>query len=703
MPDQRARRLGARRSERPRRIHAHLVQRLRDRRREPVRRRAAPHFGAHPDVCTVHRPGARPRRHERERGPQERQAGAGGQDADDAREPGARGGRDAGLHESAGRRRFEGAAGRFPPRPQRRRGRPFAARHDVREKALHHDPARRAHPSHGERADPYPARHPQTALELGAGAAPAHYLHAARLRALVALFRAEAHLGADRKAIEVAVQDAVAVEVILAVVIQSADEAVTLGKELVEHAVRLAVEATQLRLAAAQRRGPLQLALDRGEGEVDQRRQLVLDVADLLLLFYRQVMVGRDPHLDHHAVAVALVMLALLARQGDVAGGNALGVAVELEKPLRHVVLDPGRALDAMEGDLRVDLHGLLRYKANFLRRMSMIPLRCAAVAAAVFALTSTSALAAPTTLRASHQFPGGRGDVRDEMVQIIARDAKAANVDLEVQVYPGASLFKPNEQWNALVNGQLDMSSFPLDYASGKVRAFGATLMPGLVRNHERAQRMNDSAFMKSIKAQIDKAGVSVLADAWLAGAIASKKGCIRKPDDIKGLKVRSAGPTFASMWQSAGASIVSIPSNEVYNALQTGVADATDTSSGSFVSFRIYEQVKCLTAPGDNALWFMYEPVLMSKKSFNRLNKKQQEVLLQAGRKSQEFFAKEAKGLDDEMVKIFKDHKVEVITLTPAEYDQWLKVAEKSSYAELAKDVPNGKKLIEEALSVK
>src|SRR3981189_479582 len=287
---------------------------------------------------------------------------------------------------------------------------------------------------------------------------------------------------------------------------------------------------------------------------------------------------------------------------------------------------------------------------------------RSGIAASLVVALAAGHALAAPTVLRASHQFPGGRGDVRDEMVQIIARDAKAAGVDLEVQVYPGASLFKPNEQWNALVNGQLDISSFPLDYASGKVRAFGATLMPGLVRNHERAQRMNDSAFMKSIKAQIDKAGVTVLADAWLAGAIASKKGCIRKPDDIKGLKVRSAGPTFASMWQSAGASIVSIPSNEVYNALQTGVADATDTSSGSFVSFRLYEQVKCLTAPGDNALWFMYEPVLMSKKSFTRLNKKQQDVLLQAGNKSQQFFSDKAKGLDDEMVKVFKDHNVEV-----------------------------------------
>src|SRR5260221_7405565 len=307
-------------------------------------------------------------------------------------------------------------------------------------------------------------------------------------------------------------------------------------------------------------------------------------------------------------------------------------------------------------------------------------------IVTALGAFSAASALAAPTTLRASHQFPGGRGDVRDEMVQIVAREAKAANVELDVQVYPGASLFKPNEQWNALVNGQLDISSFPLDYASGKQRAFGATLMPGLVRSHDRAQRMNASPFMKEIKAQIDKAGVVVLADAWLAGAIASKKACIRKPDDIKGLKVRSAGPTFASMWQHAGASIVSIPSNEVYNALQTGVAEATDTTSGSFVSFRLYEQLKCVTAPGDNALFMMYEPVLMSKKAFDRLDKKQQEALLAAGKKAQDYFAKEAKGLDDEMIKAFKQHNVEVVTLTSAEYDAWLKVARDSSYATLS-----------------
>jgi TRAP-type C4-dicarboxylate transport system substrate-binding protein len=324
-------------------------------------------------------------------------------------------------------------------------------------------------------------------------------------------------------------------------------------------------------------------------------------------------------------------------------------------------------------------------------------------IAAVAVALASGPLAAAPTVLRASHQFPGGKGDVRDDMVQMIARDVKAANVGLEIQVYPGASLFKPEQQWNAMVNGQLDMTLFPLDYASGQERAFSATLMPGLVRNYDRAKRLNDSQFMKDIRGHIEKAGVIVLSDAWFGGGVVSKKSCILEPNDVKGLKMRAAGPTFAQMWQSAGASIVSIPSNEVYNALQTGVADATDTSTASFVSYRIYEQVKCITAPGENALWFMYEPVLMSKKNFDKLNKKQQDALRAAAKKSQEYFAEKSKGLDEKMVKAFKDHKVEVVTMTADEYNKWLDVAKKSSYARFSKAVPDGKQLIDEALSVK
>ncbi len=155
----------------------------------------------------------------------------------------------------------------------------------------------------------------------------------------------------------------------------------------------------------------------------------------------------------------------------------------------------------------------------------------------------------ADMTLKASHQFPGGKGDVRDEMVQIIAREVNAAKVGLEIKVYPGASLVKANEQWKAMQTGQIDMTSFPLDYASGFHPQFGATLMPGLVKSHEHALRLNKSPFMDEIRKVVEQGGAHVLADAWLAGAFGGKEKCIRKPDDVQGMKICSAGATFARM----------------------------------------------------------------------------------------------------------------------------------------------------------
>src|SRR3546814_8961551 len=111
---------------------------------------------------------------------------------------------------------------------------------------------------------------------------------------------------------------------------------------------------------------------------------------------------------------------------------------------------------------------------------------------AAILAAAGTAA--SQTTLRASHQFPGGQGDPRDEMVQIIAREVEAAKVGLKIQVFPSSSLYKATEQWGAITRGQLDMSAFPLDYASGRVPQFSATLMPGLVRKYEdrKSTRLN-------------------------------------------------------------------------------------------------------------------------------------------------------------------------------------------------------------------
>jgi TRAP-type transport system periplasmic protein len=310
--------------------------------------------------------------------------------------------------------------------------------------------------------------------------------------------------------------------------------------------------------------------------------------------------------------------------------------------------------------------------------------------------------VATAKSLKASHQWPGGKGDVRDIMVQMIAEEVAKANVDLNIKVYPGKSLFKPKDQWQAMVKGQLDISAFPLDYASGFHPQFSATLMPGLVKNHDHALRLNNSPFMDDIKKIINDAGVVVLSDAWLAGGFASKKNCILGPETMKGQVTRAAGPAFEQMLVGAGASISSMSSSAIYQAMQTGVLDAANTSSGSFVSYRIYEQVKCLTAPGDYALWFMYEPILMSKKSFDSLNKAQQNALMSAGKKAEAYMTGEAKGLDDKLVAAYKKAGVKVVTMTAAQAAAWKAIADKTSYKIFSEKVPGGKELIAKALSV-
>lgn len=321
---------------------------------------------------------------------------------------------------------------------------------------------------------------------------------------------------------------------------------------------------------------------------------------------------------------------------------------------------------------------------------------------ALALACTIAAGSAGAETLKASHQFPGGKGDARDEMVQIIAKEVAKANVGLDIKVYPGQSLFKSKEQWNAMVKGQLDIASFPLDYASGQHPQFSATLMPGLVKNHKHALRLNKSPFMQDIKKIITDSGVVVLSDAWLAGGFASKKQCILGPETMKGQVTRAAGPAFEQMLVGAGGSISSMASSEVYQGLQTGVLDAANTSSGSFVSYRIYEQVKCLTEPGEHALWFMYEPILMSKKSWDKLNKAQQDALMAAGQKAEAFMTEQAAGLDAKMVKVYKENGVEVVAMNAEQAAAWLEIAKQTSYKIFSEKVEGGKELIEKALAV-
>ncbi|GLO68669.1 ABC transporter substrate-binding protein [Phaeobacter inhibens] len=320
--------------------------------------------------------------------------------------------------------------------------------------------------------------------------------------------------------------------------------------------------------------------------------------------------------------------------------------------------------------------------------------------ATAMAACLAIGSAASAETLRLSHQW--SNKDVRHQVAQMVADGVAAADVDLDIQIFGSKSLFKPREQYRPLSRGQLDMSVLPLSYAGGQQPAYNLTLMPGLVKNHDHAARLSESPFMAALEEKMAEDDVMVLVHGYLAGGFVGKDKCITSPDDVKGLQTRAAGKAFEQMLAGAGASIASMASSEIYNAMQTGVLTAANTSSSSFVSYRIYEQVSCYTPAGDVALWFMYQPLLMNKSKFDGLNADQQKALLDASAKAQAFYLEEAKKQDAASEQVFRDAGVEIAQMSAEDFAAWRALAQETSYAKFVSEVEGGQELLDMALAV-
>ncbi|SET49988.1 TRAP transporter substrate-binding protein DctP [Oceanicella actignis] len=326
----------------------------------------------------------------------------------------------------------------------------------------------------------------------------------------------------------------------------------------------------------------------------------------------------------------------------------------------------------------------------------SFVATAFAAATAAAVALGAAEA----RELRLSHQW--SNQDVRHRVAQMVADEVAKANVGLEIKIYGSKSLFKPREQYKPLSRGQLDMTVLPLAYAAGQQPAYNLTLMPGLVKNHDHAARLVRSPFMKELEKKMAEDDVMVLVHGYLAGGFAGKDKCITGPEDVKGLQMRAAGKSFEQMLAGAGASIASMASSEIYNAFQTGVLDGANTSSSSFVSYRIYEVASCYTPAGDVALWFMYQPLLMNKSTFESLTPEQRKALRDAAAKAEAFYLEEAKKQDAESVEVFRKAGVEIAEMTPEDFEAWREIARRTSYKAFVEEVPDGQRLLDLALSV-
>jgi TRAP-type C4-dicarboxylate transport system substrate-binding protein len=306
-------------------------------------------------------------------------------------------------------------------------------------------------------------------------------------------------------------------------------------------------------------------------------------------------------------------------------------------------------------------------------------------------AATSLSTLGLPgfaqsSPLKISHQFPGStgeQGDFRDRLCRRFSAEVeKRSGGVLKSQVYPGASLMKVNSQFSALRKGALDLSLVPLSYAGGEVPETNIGLMPALVPSYEVGAAWKTAEVGRLLTKVLDDKGIVVLSWIWQAGGVASRVKPLVTPDDAKGMKVRGGSREVDMMLKDAGASVISLPSNEIYAAMQTGAMDAAITSSTSLISFRLEEVAKALTTGRGHSYWFMLEPLLMSKAIFAALPKAQQDLLMAVGGEMEKFALEGAKADDNAVAGIYAKAGAKVSDLDDATLRKWQALAKGNAW---------------------
>ena len=312
------------------------------------------------------------------------------------------------------------------------------------------------------------------------------------------------------------------------------------------------------------------------------------------------------------------------------------------------------------------------------------------AAGAAAFLAANRSFAQATTTLKISHQFPGGtvaEGDFRDRLCRRFAADVeKRSNGALKASVYPGSSLMKTNAQFSSMRKGALDMALVPLSYAGGEVPETNIGLMPALVPSYAQAAQWKNAEVGKLLAKTLDEKGVMIVSWVWQAGGVASRSRQLLMPEDAKGLKVRGGSREMDMMLKQAGASVISLPSNEIYAAMQTGAMDAAMTSSTSFISFKLEEIAKHLTSGRDKTYWFMLEPLMISKEVFAKLPKPQQDIVMAVGAELEGFALSAAKADDKTAAEVYAKAGAKVVDMDEATLKKWQAIARDTAWKDFA-----------------
>jgi TRAP-type mannitol/chloroaromatic compound transport system substrate-binding protein len=214
----------------------------------------------------------------------------------------------------------------------------------------------------------------------------------------------------------------------------------------------------------------------------------------------------------------------------------------------------------------------------------------------------SPSVFAQGKTFKWRMQSVDDAGLMEYKMIPVAFADRvrQLSNGRLDIKVFPPGGLVPSFEVWEAMRKGVFEMTQHYLVYWSGKEPGFKAAQewpacndpLQGLIWIYH-------GGGMEISNKMTEKYGIRYIGATPMEREHIWSKKPIKGVADLKGLKMRAAG-VAADSFALLGASVVTVPGGEIYQALERGVIDACEFTFPTVnYSYGFHEVTKYITMP--------------------------------------------------------------------------------------------------------
>jgi C4-dicarboxylate-binding protein DctP len=279
--------------------------------------------------------------------------------------------------------------------------------------------------------------------------------------------------------------------------------------------------------------------------------------------------------------------------------------------------------------------------------------------------LASATPLAwAATEVRLSNQLPPSH-HISKGLVLFAAKVKEYSKGAVEVKIFDSAQLFKDTEIVEALQEGLVETGLVPVNKWSGMIPAADVFEMPFIFKDLTSIKKFIDAGAGELLDKQFQARTVKTLF--WVDyGYIQffNNKRALVKPDDFKGLKMRSFSTGDAETLQALGAAPTVMSSSEMYMALQRGTVDGATTGMPAAVSRKIQEVTKFMTEANYSTAQFV---VQANSKWWNKLPPDQREAVLKAGKDAEAWIRGAIAQSEADAKQVIQKAGLQISELTP------------------------------------